>query len=1084
MTGPRTLPTSSRRAITPALLAGLAAAFSLAPSILAQPAPTNGPLALDAGWHALTNATVVVEPGRIIEDATVIIRDGVIESVRTEGVVPEGAREWDCEGLTIYSGLIDAYVPVDAPAPDAKSPGAHWNAKVTPQRSALDGEGLPAREKEALRKLGFTTVAIAPKGGVLRGSGAVVSLSDAPAIGESSRRAIADPAFQTIAFESSGWGTRAYPGSQMGAIALVRQTMLDADWREKDLSDFSKRADKRARPGPAAALDALNATKDAPLLFVVNDEQEALRADKVADKVADEFDRDAIIVGAGTEFRRLDAIKATGAPFIVPLNFPEAPKITSLSDEASVDLSTLLSWDQAPTNARRLAGAGVTFALTTDRLRTKSDFRKNLKAAIDRGLEKDAALAALTITPAEILGVAGKVGRVAPGYAANMVVVDGDLFDPKSTIRDVWVDGSRFEINAPKPESIDGEWKADGFTLTVKGEGKSGTLTMTNPETGDPVESPVRAITRRENRISFLVDLDMREEKLNDDSPDVYTTVYDGVVEGDSMHLTNERMNRAVNAEVTLTLTREPAEPKEEKKDGKKDEPVKGVADDVENLGYPFGAYAFTEVPAQREVLITNATIWTSADAGVIENGQIHVRDGKIVAVGKLGDRAFSGLASRIERVDARGKHITPGLIDAHSHTGIAGGVNEGTHANTSEVRIEDVIDADDMSFYRQMAGGLTAANQLHGSANPIGGQNSIVKLRWGAAHPDDMKIEGAKPGIKFALGENVKQSNWESDRTRYPQSRMGVETFIRDWFHRAQDYMAAKERGDLVRTDLQLETLGEILRGERLIHCHSYRQDEIFMLTRVARDFGFKIGTFQHVLEGYKVAEAIKEHAIGASSFSDWWAFKMEVIDAIPENGAIMHEVGVNVSFNSDNDELARRMNLEAAKAVKYGNVEPSEALKFVTINPAIQLGIEKTTGSLEAGKDADFVIWSGDPLSTFSRCEATWIDGREYFSLAKDMDLRRRDADLRDRLLQRILTENAKKPKDDGAKGDDAKEGEPKPELIDKPEVLVDAKHDKETLDLLRETYLNMLRSGADPSAHRCGECGVLDLTTIHHH
>jgi imidazolonepropionase-like amidohydrolase len=1076
MTGPRTLPTSSRRAITPALIAGLAAAFSLAPSIVAQPAPTNGPLALDAGWHALTNATVVVEPGRTITDATVIIRNGVIESVRAEGVVPDGAREWDCEGLTIYPGLIDAYVPVDAPAPDAKSPGAHWNAKVTPQRSALDGEGVATRDREALRKLGFTTAALAPKGGVFRGSGAVVSLADAPAIGESSRQSLADPAFQTIAFESSGWGTRAYPGSQMGAIALVRQTMLDADWREKDLSDFSKRADKRSRPAPAAALDALNATKNTPLLFVVNDEQEALRADKVAD----EFKRQAIIVGAGNEFRRLDAIKDAGASFIIPLNFPEAPKVTSLSDASSVDLSTLLYWDQAPTNARRLVGAGVTFALTTDRLRNKNDFRKNLKEAIDRGLDKDAALAALTITPAEILGVAGKVGRVAPGYAASIVVVDGDLFDPKSTIRDVWVDGSRFEINAPKPEGIDGEWKADGFTLTVKGEGKNAKFVADAPLPGmTPVDGTARSLTRRENRVSFLLDLDTRGESLDEDAPDVYTIVFDGVIEGDTMHLTTPMLPG------TLTLTREPVEAKEDDaKDEKKDEPTMGVADDVENLGYPFGSYAFTEIPEQREALITNATIWTSADAGVIENGQIHVRGGKIVAVGKLGDRAFSGLASRIERIDARGKHITPGLIDAHSHTGIAGGVNEGTHANTSEVRIEDVIDADDMSFYRQMAGGLTAANQLHGSANPIGGQNSIVKLRWGAAHPDDLKIEGAKPGIKFALGENVKQSNWESDRTRYPQSRMGVETFIRDWFHRAQDYMAAKERGDLVRTDLQLETLGEILRGERLIHCHSYRQDEIFMLTRVARDFGFKIGTFQHVLEGYKVAEAIKEHAIGASSFSDWWAFKMEVIDAIPENGAIMHEVGVNVSFNSDNDELARRMNLEAAKAVKYGGVEPSEALKFVTINPAIQLGIGDKTGSLEAGKDADFVIWSGDPLSTFSRCESTWIDGREYFSLAKDLELRRRDADLRDRLLQRILTENAKKPKDESTKGEDAKEGESKPELIDRPEILVDAKYDKETLDLLRETYLNMLRSGADPSAHRCGECGVLDLTTIHHH
>jgi imidazolonepropionase-like amidohydrolase len=1082
MTGPRTFPTPSRPGAASAFVAGLAATLLTQAALLAQPAPTNGPLALDTGWHALINATVVIEPGKTVENATVVLRDGVIDSVRAGGVVPAGARQWDCTGLTVYPGLIDALVQVDAPEPDAKAVGAHWNAKVTPHRSAVDGEGISSKDREALRKLGFTVVALAPKSGVFRGTGAVVSLADAPSTGESSRQPLMDPAFDTVALESSGWGTRAYPGSQMGAIALVRQTLLDAQWRTEDLADYAKRGDRRARPAPATALDALAASQDRPMLFVVNDEQEALRAAKIAA----EFDRSVVIAGAGNEFRRLDAIADTGAAFIVPLNFPDAPKISSLADAEATDLGTLLFWDQAPTNARRLIDAGVDVALTTDRLKNRNDFRKNLMAAIDRGLNEDAALAALTITPAEILGVSGKVGRVMPGYAANIIVVDGNLFDPKSTIRDVWVDGARYEINAAKPDGIDGEWAmvegdAKPFSFTVSGEGKKGKFIAVSPDDGESVESAVRNITRRENRVSFLVDLDVSEQNPGDDGPDIRTVVYDGVIEGDSMHLSSEFIDPALNAPMTLTLTRQPTDAKDEKKDEKEDEPAKGVADEMASFGYPFGAYAMTEVPEQREVLITNATIWTSADAGVIESGQIHVKGGKIAAVGRMGDRAFSGLASRIDRIDARGKHITPGLIDAHSHTGIAGGVNEGTHAITAEVRIEDVIDADDINFYRQIAGGLTAANQLHGSANPIGGQNSVVKLRWGAAHPDELKIDGAMPGIKFALGENVKQSNWESDRSRYPQTRMGVDTFIRDMFHRANDYTAAKERGEVVRTDLQLEALAEILAGDRLVHCHSYRQDEIFMLCQVANDFGFQIGTFQHVLEGYKVAEAIKANAIGASSFSDWWAFKMEVIDAIPENGAIMHEVGVNVSFNSDNDELARRMNLEAAKAVKYGGVEPSEALKFVTINPAVQLGIGEMTGSLEAGKDADFVIWSGDPLSTFSRCEATWIDGREYFSLAQDLEMRRRDAQLRDRLLQRILTENAKKPKKDGADTggeDDANKEKPEPALF------VDARYDERTLDLLRETYLDLIRFGGDPTAHRCGDCGVLDLHSGHSH
>ncbi|MGP1309765.1 MAG: amidohydrolase family protein, partial [Phycisphaerales bacterium] len=525
MTGPRTPATPSRRPASWALAAGLAASLLVAPSLVAQPAPTNGPLALDGGWHALTGATVIVEPGTTIENATVIVRDGVIESVRAGGLAPEGARVWECDGLTIYPGLIDAYVPVDAPKPAENDPGAHWNSKVTPQRSALDGPGLSSRDKEALRKLGFTVAALAPKEGVFRGTGAVVSLADEPAVGESSKQAIADPAFQTIAFESSGWSARSYPGSQMGAIALVRQTMLDAQWRRQDLEDYAKRGDDRARPAPADALDALHATEDAPLLFVVGDEQEALRAHKVAA----EFERTAIIAGAGNEFRRLDAIKDTGAAFIVPLNFPEAPKIAPRSDEESTTLSTLLFWDQAPTNVRRLLDADVKVALTTDRLRNKNDFRKNLKEAIDRGLDKDAALAALTITPAEILGVAGKVGRVAPGHAANMVLVDGDLFDPKSTIRDVWVDGARYEINAAKPDPIDGEWSGGGFTLTVSGEGKKATLKTDEQAQGfNPVDGTARSLTRRENRVSFLLDLDMRDERVGDDAPHVRTIVFDG----------------------------------------------------------------------------------------------------------------------------------------------------------------------------------------------------------------------------------------------------------------------------------------------------------------------------------------------------------------------------------------------------------------------------------------------------------------------------------------------------------------------------------------------------------------------------
>jgi imidazolonepropionase-like amidohydrolase len=421
----------------------------------------------------------------------------------------------------------------------------------------------------------------------------------------------------------------------------------------------------------------------------------------------------------------------------------------------------------------------------------------------------------------------------------------------------------------------------------------------------------------------------------------------------------------------------------------------------------PFGPFTYDSEPEQNTVLLTNATVWTQSDDGVLENAWVLINDGKVSRVG-------SGPAPRVsadQHIDAQGMHITPGLIDAHSHTGLFRfGVNESGQAVTSEVRISDSLDPGHPGFYRELAGGLTTANLLHGSANPIGGQSKTIKLRWNADKPSDMFFDGSMPGIKFALGENVKQSNWgDRNTTRYPQTRMGVETIFRDRFTKAGEYADRGMKTESGFQDLELETLAQILAGERLVHCHSYRQDEILMLCRIAEEFGFKIGTFQHGLETYKVAEAVKEHAIGTSIFSDWWAYKVEVQDAIPFAGPINHEVGLLTSFNSDSDDVARRMHVEAGKALKYAKlsgIEMSEqdALNFVTLNPAIQLGIDDRVGSLEKGKDADLVVWTGHPLSSLSRPEMTFVDGRLYFSRDLDQELRIKNDAERQRLIQLI--------------------------------------------------------------------------------
>ncbi|HKG91075.1 MAG TPA: amidohydrolase [Gemmatimonadaceae bacterium] len=409
----------------------------------------------------------------------------------------------------------------------------------------------------------------------------------------------------------------------------------------------------------------------------------------------------------------------------------------------------------------------------------------------------------------------------------------------------------------------------------------------------------------------------------------------------------------------------------------------------------PPSPVTFPVPPAATLVAITNATIMT-ASHGTIQRGTIVIRNGKIAAVGP--DVAVPA-GARV--IDGTGKYVTPGIIDAHSHSS-GEAINEGTNSITAEVRMSDVLRQDAIGLYRELAGGTTTLNILHGSANTIGGQNAVVKIRWGLP-ADSLMFQGAPPGIKFALGENVRQTNRPqvpglNVRQRYPRTRMGVEELLRDAFTRAQEYRAEWQAYDRAvkglrkgqaapvppRKDLQLDALVEVLEGKRLVHCHSYRADEILMMLGVAKDFGFRVASFQHVLEGYKVADELAAAGSGASTFADEWAYKLEAWDAIPHNAALMAERGVVVSINSDSDERARRLYQEAAKAMHYGGASEEQALRMITLNPALQLGVDKLTGSIDVGKDADLAIFNGHPFAPASRVDMTLIDGRVFFDRA----------------------------------------------------------------------------------------------------
>ncbi len=803
--------------------------------------------------YAITNAKIVLTPEKTIAQGVILLRDGKIQSVGEGVAIPPDARVYDATGQTVYPGLIDAYThygfppaaplpprplgPVAPPVPvpdDINSPDRYlWPKPIGVNADFVAAERLAfPSQPDPRRSLGFTTVLAAARDGNWQGASALVNLA-----GDSAAEAVLlSPVAMHVSFNTPN--ARGYPGSLMGVFAVLRQTLLTAQQYREKLSEPRPPYD----PASAALLPVLD--RKIPVVFAAESAESIRRAIRFAD----EFHLQPIVYGGAEAWRVAELLKSRDLPVLVDLGLRQEPA----NGPARID---------AESNPGRLEKAGVRFAFATAGVERPEQIMAQIRTVLSRGLSRSAALRALTASAADILGAGRLLGAVESGRLANLTILDGEIFEPKTQVKAVVIDG---RLYTPSPST----------------------------------------------------------------SPRLFARASDP------------------EAKPPIPERRPPA----------------------------------PEPPSQ-DVVIQNATLLTVTN-GVIENGSLWIQDGKIRQLGKT---VSAPAGARI--IDGAGRYVMPGIIDSHSHSMTSGGVNEGSLSVTAQVRITDVLDPEDVDIYRALAGGVTTLNILHGSANAIGGQNATVKLKWGRP-VEEMLFPGAPRGIKFALGENPKRSNFTvaGRPPRFPATRMGVENVIREAFTAAREYARQKNPP----RNLTLETLADVLAGKVLVHAHCYRADEISMLLDLADEFGFKIRSLQHVLEGYKVADRIRQHGAGASTFADNWAYKMEAFDGIPYNPALLVKAGVRTAVNSDSDERVRRLYQEAAKAMKYGGLTETQALRLITIDPAWMLGIDQRAGSLEAGKDADLAIFNGHPFSPYARVEMTLIDGQVFFDRRRDLDSR----------------------------------------------------------------------------------------------
>jgi imidazolonepropionase-like amidohydrolase len=922
--------------------------------------PTNTAVKTkELNYQAFTNATIHLNPTSVLKNATLLEQNGRIIAVGQNIELPKNTRIFDKSGTHIYPSFIELnssfgvseiknnYSGRSAQY-QASREGYYWNDHILSDYNALTDYTYNPTQAKSMRNAGFGVVNSHRANGIHRGTSLLLALSDAL---PDSERFISTKAAEHFSFKKSSTSNQSYPSSVMGAIALIRQFYHDASWYEAKNADHTD-----------LAIEAALENKALPKFFDASDKLNTLRAVKVGQEMELNF----TVLGSGQEYELVEELKQNKAKLILPLDFPNAYNTEDPLLLKKVTLAQLRHWSQAPMNPAIIEKAGIPFALTTHTLKTPKDLMPRLKKAIAYGLSEEKALAALTTVPAQLLQQEEHLGSLEKGKLANFIVTSGPLFDTQTKIYENWVKGTPHIILDHNIKNIDGKYKLTMGDKAIELEIKNSQEKISISAKSDSLKFKTKA-SYKDHWLALT---------LMDEKEKVYAQLsskinQEGFKQGQGKDFSGHTIQWTVS--------------EQESEENQKESKAPTYYDPVP-MTFPNKAYGFAERPKSETLLFKNATVWTNEAAGILKNTDVLVRGGKITAIGA----SLEAEDARI--IDATGKHLTSGIIDEHSHLG-ASSINEGGQNSSAEVSIADVLEPDDIGLYRDLAGGVTTIQILHGSANPIGGRSAIIKLKWGES-AENMLIKKAAPFIKFALGENVKQSNWSS-YSRFPQTRMGVEQVFIDYFQRAKEYgetwdqynalsKKVKAKTKKPRYDIEMEVLLQILRGERFISSHSYVQSEINMLMKVAEKFGFRINTFTHILEGYKVADKMAKHGVGGSTFADWWAYKNEVKDAIPFNGAIMHQAGVTVAYNSDDAEMSRRLNQEAAKAVKYGGVSEEDAWKFVTLNPAKLLHLDDRIGSIIIGKDADLVLWSDHPLSIYAKAEKTLIEGVVYYDSA----------------------------------------------------------------------------------------------------